>query len=306
MMAEITAQLVSELRKRTGVGLMDCKRALTESGGDLDKAIEQLRIQGLATAAKKAGRETNEGIAGIWINEANDAGLMLEVFCETDFVARTDDFQGLVALLQQHFASGERFAQTALYEDAEELLAEPFFADTARTVRDIIGDAVGKIGENIQFGRLAVVNLAGRTARVQQYMHMGGKVSVLVGLEAGKPETLKHHRFLEAAKDLSLQVAAGVPVVPVAVSRDGVPADVLANEKRIVREQTLKEGKPENLVDKIVEGRMNKFFKEAVLLEQPFIKDDKQSVKQMLDAAAKELGDTVAPVHFFRFAIGGD
>jgi len=305
-MAEITAQLVGELRKRTGAGLMDCKKALMETGGDLDKAIEQLRIQGLATAAKKAGRETTEGIAGTWVNEANDAGLMLEVFCETDFVARTDDFQGLVAHLQKHFASGERFAQTALYEDPEELLADPFFEDTSRTVRDLIGDAVGKIGENIQLGRLAVVNLAGKSARVQQYMHMGGKVSVLVGIETGKPETLINERFLEVAKDVSLQVAAGVPVVPVAVSRDGVPADVLANEKRIVREQTLQEGKPENLVDKIVEGRMNKFFKEAVLLEQAFIKDDKQSVKQMLDAAAKELGDTIAPVHFFRFAIGGD
>lgn len=305
-MAEITAQLVSELRKRTGAGLMDCKKALTESGGDLEKAIELLRIQGLASAAKKAGRETKEGIAGTWVNQDGDAGLMLEVYCETDFVARTDDFQHLVERLLQHFASGERFAQTAIYENTEELLAEPLFDDTSRTVRDLLGDAVGKIGENIQLGRLAVINLSGKNAHVQQYMHMGGKVSVLVGIETGKPETLKSERFLQVAKDLSLQVAAGVPVVPVAVSRDGVPEDVLANERRIVREQTLKEGKPENLVDKIVQGRMNKFFKEAVLLEQPFIKNDKQNVKQMLDEAAKELGDTVAPLHFFRFAIGGD
>jgi len=303
-MVEINAKLVSELRKRTGAGLMECKKALVETEGDLDKALEALRVQGLAMAAKKAGRTAEDGTAAAWVNEQRDAGLLLEVNCETDFVARTDDFRSLVNDLLAHFAASEHFSTSGAYDDTEALLNEAYCKNGSRTVRDVIGEAVGKIGENIQLGRMAVINLSGRNALVQSYEHSGGRVTALIGIETGKPETLKDEKFLTLAKDLAMQAAAGMPRVPVAVNRDQVPADVLEEEKRIYREQTLAEGKPENLVDKIVTGRLNKFYKEAVLLEQPFIKEDKQNVQKIVQGVASELGDEITPVMFFRFAIG--
>ncbi|OGK10140.1 MAG: translation elongation factor Ts, partial [Candidatus Riflebacteria bacterium RBG_13_59_9] len=289
---------------RTSVGLMECKKALVKVDGDIEKAVDLLRVQGLAMAAKKAGRTANEGAVAAWVNAKGDAGLVLEVNCETDFVARTDDFRALVQDLVANFAASAYLAQSGLYEDVEALLASPFYRDSSRTIRDIIGDVVGKTGENIQLGRFGVINLSGRNARVQLYEHAGGRVTSLVGIEAGKPETLKNEKFLSLAKDLAMQVAAGMPRVPVAVKRDEVPEDILEEEKRIYHEQTLAEGKPENLVDKIVMGRLNKFFKEVVLLEQPFIKEEKQSVQGIIDGVAKELGEDIAPVMFFRFAIG--
>jgi elongation factor Ts len=283
---------------------MECKKALVAAEGDVDKAVEKLRVQGLATAAKKAGRVAEDGTAASWINQQKDAGLLLEVNCETDFVARTDDFRALVQDLVAHFAASEHFATSGIYDDSALMLDEPYYKDSSRTVRDVIGEAVGKIGENIQLGRLAVLNLSGRNALVQPYEHSGGRVSALVGIEAGKPETLKDDKFLALAKDLAMQVTAGMPRAPVAVNREQVPQDVLEEERRICREQTLAEGKPEKLLDKIVTGRMNKFFKEAVLLEQPFIKEEKQNVQKVIQGVASELDDEITPVMFFRFAIG--
>lgn len=303
-MVEINATLVKELRKRTGVGLMECKKALIETEGDLDKAVEALRVQGLAMAAKKAGRTAEDGTAAGWVNERGDAGLLLEVNCETDFVARTDDFRSLVNDLLAHFAASKHFSTSGAYDDTEALLGEAYYKDSERTVRDVIGDAIGKIGENIQLGRMGVINLSGRNALVQPYEHSGGRVTALIGIETGKLETLKDEKLLALAKDLAMQVAAGMPQVPVAINRDQVPEDVLEEEKRIYREQTLAEGKPENLVDKIVAGRLNKFFKDAVLLEQPFIKEEKLNVQKIVQSVASELGDEITPVMFFRFAIG--
>jgi len=303
-MAEITAKVVNELRQRTGVGLMECKKALVEAAGDMEKAVELLRVQGLAAAAKKAGRRASEGIAAAWVSEQRDAGLILEVNCETDFVARTDDFRALVNDLVAHFSTSRHCATTGLHEDPAELLAEPYGKDSSRTVRDIIGDAVGKIGENLQLGRLAVINLSGANGLVQAYEHAGGRVTTLIGVRAGKAETLRDQRFLALAKDLAMQAAAGVPEVALALTRDQVPPEVLENEKRIYREQTLAEGKPEQLVEKIVLGRLNKFYKDVVLLEQPFIREEKQSVQNVVNSVAHALGDEIAPVVFYRFAVG--
>lgn len=302
-MVDISAKMVNELRQRTGVGLMDCKRALIAADGDMERAVENLRVQGLAAAAKKSGREASDGLTAAWVNDKGDAGVLIQVHCETDFVARTDDFRALVKSLLEHYAGSERLSTTGKWDCCEELLAECYSPDKTRTVRDILGDAVGKIGENIQLGRVAVLNFAGRNAFVQAYEHMGGSVTSLVAIETGKPETHKDPRFLALAKDLAMQAAAGIPMVAVAMSRDEVPESILEEEKKVYREQTISEGKPENLVEKIVMGRLNKYYSEAVLLEQPFIKDDKLSVQKVVDGVAAEIGDTIKPLAFYRFAI---
>jgi len=300
-MSDITASLVSELRRETGAGLMDCKKALVEASGDKERAKELLRIRGQTVAEKKAGRIAEEGVAYSWVNEQEDAGLLLEVNCETDFVARTDDFQSLVREIAEHFAGSSHFGATQLFSDPEPLLQEPL--GSGGSLQRRIGEAVGKIGENIQVGRLAVLRLSGRCAIVQPYMHMGGAIGVLVGVQVGRPETLKAPRFRELIKNLALQIAAEDPV---AIKRDQVPTERLEKERRISREQTLAEGKPENLVDKIVEGRLNKFFREAVLEEQSFIKEEKKSVSQVIAEAEKELGDTIVLQGFFRFQVGAE
>jgi elongation factor Ts len=302
-MVDISAKMVNELRQRTGVGLMDCKRALIAADGDMEKAVENLRVQGLAAAAKKSGRDASDGLTAAWVSEDGSAGVVVQVHCETDFVARTDDFRGLVNSLLGHYAGSERLSTSGKWDCSEELLAESFSPDPTRTVRDILGDAVGKIGENIQLGRVGVLNFAGRNVFVQEYEHMGGIVTSLVAIETGKPETLKDPRFRALAKDLAMQAAAGIPMVAIAMSRDEVPESILEEEKKVYREQTLSEGKPENLVEKIVMGRLNKYYSEAVLLEQPFIKDDKLSVQKVVDGVAKEIGDTIKPLAFYRFAI---
>ncbi|OPX22950.1 MAG: translation elongation factor Ts [Planctomycetales bacterium 4484_113] len=300
-MAEITASLVSELRRETGAGLMDCKKALVEAEGDRERAKELLRIRGQTVADKKAGRAARQGVAYAWVNEKGDAGLLVEVNCETDFVARTDDFQSLVQEVVKHVANSPRFETTQFSPDPGSLLEEPFEGNG--TLRDRISEAVGKIGENIQLGRVAVLNLSGCPSLVQAYMHMGGSIGVLVGAEVGSPDTLSAPRFRELIRDIALQVAA---TDPVALRRDEVPPDRLEKERRIFREQTLAEGKPENLVDKIVEGRLQKFFREAVLEEQTFIKEEKKRVSQIIAEAEKELGDTIVLRGFFRFQVGAE
>jgi elongation factor Ts len=302
-MVDINAKMVNELRQRTGVGLMDCKRALIAADGDMDAAIEALRVAGLAAATKKAGREASDGLTAAWVNDYGNTGVLIQVHCETDFVARTDEFRGLVNGLLAHYAGSPRIHTTGRWDACDELLGENFSLDATRTVRDILGDAVGKIGENIQLGRVAVINLEGRNALVQAYEHMGGTVTSLIGIEVGKAETLENAAFRALAKDLAMQAAAGIPQVAVALSRGDVPEAVLEGEKKVYREQILAEGKPENLVEKIMMGKLNKFYGEAVLLEQPFIKDDKQTVQKVIDGVAKEVGDMIKPLAFYRFAI---
>lgn len=298
-MTDVTASLVNELRRETGAGLMDCKKALVEADGDKERAKELLRIRGQTVAEKKVGRTAQEGVAYALVNEIGDAGLLVEVNCETDFVARTDDFQALVQDLVSHFTSSSHFGATQLFSDPEPLLEEPF--ESGGTLRDRISEAVGKIGENIQLGRVAVLNLSGRPALVQPYMHMGGAIGVLAGAEAGRPETVAARRFRELLRDLALQVAAADPV---AIRREEIPPGRLEKERRIFREQTLAEGKPEDLVDKIVEGRLQKFYRESVLEEQSFIKEEKKRVSQIIAEAEKELADSIAVQAYFRFQVG--
>ena len=287
-MANITAALVKELRERTQAGMMDCKKALMENDGDMDKAIDWLREKGLAQAAKKAGRIAAEGAVVQYITECGKVGAVVEVNCETDFVANTDNFKNFAASVAKHVA----LANPA---DLEALNAQKFVDDQTKTIEDMISDATVAIGEKISIRRFARYETTGL---VSSYIHMGGKVGVLVELNttAGDNEAVK-----ELAHDLCLQIAAAKPE---AVRREEVNSENLEKEREIYRVKALESGKPEKIVDKIVEGQIEKYYKEVCLLEQVFVKDGDKTIKGYMAEVAKAAGCKLDVVRYARFERG--
>lgn len=268
-----TAKDVMKLRELTGTGMMDCKKALTEADGDMDRAAEILREKGLAAAAKKAGRIAAEGIVDSYISEDGNIGVVVEVNCETDFVAKTDAFKALVAKIAKQIAD-------AAPADVDALLASSI---DGTTVEATLTEAVAKIGEKISVRRFERIE-----GFVDSYIHLGGKIGVLVEADK-KPDESKIH-------DVALQIAAAKPSY---IVKDEVPADVIEHEKKILREQALNEPKPkpEAIIEKMITGRIQKYFKEVCLMEQPFVKDDSVSVAKMID------GD-FAVKRFVRYEMG--
>jgi elongation factor Ts len=277
-MAEITAKMVSELRESTGVSMMECKKALVEAGGDKDKAVRLLRERGMASAQKRAGRATNQGvIATASAPDAKTASLV-EVNCETDFVARNDQFKAYAVEL----------AQKALSTDAA----------LAETEKDVVTAMIQKTGENMQIRRNVRLQLAGE-GRITSYIHLGAKEGVLVEMSCGKAATANAPAFIELGRDIAMHVSA---VAPRYLNRTEVPADVIAAEREIFAKQVA--DKPANIVEKIVDGKVGKFFGEICLIDQPFVKEQKMSVKQLLEAKGKELGDTLTINRFVRWMLG--
>jgi len=274
-MAEITAALVGELRRMTNAGLMDCKKALTETNGDLDGAVDLLRKKGVATAAKKAGRAANEGVIANYIRPDGKLGLLVEVNCETDFVAKNEAF-------------GE-FCN----EVAKTLVEQPDTDfEALRTAQ------VTKVGENIQIGRHKTLEVEG-SGLVAAYIHTGAKVGVLAEVGCGKEETPNQEAFKSLVKDITLQIAAANPT---AVSRESVDPDLIAKEKEIAAEQF--KDKPAQAVEKIVEGKMEKFFQGICLIDQGFVKNGELTVKEHVANVSKELGDEITIRRFLRFQVG--
>ncbi len=289
-MAEITAQLVKQLREKTGAGMMECKSALVEAKGDLSEAEVVLRKRGLASAAKKATRSTKQGVIGLLIADGGKTGVLVEVNCESDFVARTDDFQSLVSGLAKLIAEASPAGVAGL-------LALPA-PEGLGTVEEMIKAKIAKTGENMvvpRFARLAAKGCAGA------YTHPGAQLITMVDVVTGKAETASNPVFAELLHDLAMQVAAADPRF---VSRDEVTSETLDKEKDIQRARALAEGKPEKIVDKVVEGRMSKYYEEVCLLEQPFIKDNAVSITQLLADKGKQLGDTLSVASFLRFKVG--
>ncbi|MDH3520601.1 MAG: translation elongation factor Ts [Myxococcales bacterium] len=281
-MAEISAKAVKSLREQTGAGMMDCKRALSEAQGDVEKAIEVLRERGLAKAGKREGRATSEGVIAIAL-EGRRSG-MVELGCETDFVARTEDFTGLAEALARIAARDAAVTTPQALLDA---------SIAAEKVSERITAAIAKLGENVVVKRVARLEVEGEGV-IGGYVHAGAKLGVLVSLAAQNPGA-----EVEAlAKDLAMHVAAADPT-PVAVTRDGVSQAFLAKEREIFRKQALQEGKPEKVVDRIVEGKINKVVAEICLVEQAFVKDPDKSVGDLL----KQAGE-VRVVAFERFKLG--
>ncbi|MFZ8859377.1 MAG: translation elongation factor Ts [Thermocrinis sp.] len=284
----ISAELVKQLREMTGAGMLECKKALEEAQGDIEKAKEILRIKGLAKAEKKAGRETKEGIVQTYVSKDRKVGVILELNCETDFVARNEQFVELSLNLAKHLASlKENANKSGGFEDISQ---QPYHADSTQKVEDVVKSAIARIGENIKLSRWARFDAEGY---VHAYVHGIGRVGVLMEYKADRISD----DVLRLAQDIILQIAA---MKPEFVSVEAIPSEVLEREKRILAEQTRQEGKPEHLIDKIVEGKLRKFYQEKVLLEQPFIKDEKKSVKQYIS----ESGLNFEVVRFVRFEVG--
>lgn len=275
-MSNITKELVMDLREKTGAGLIDCKRALAETGGDLDEAVSILRKKGVASAAKKAGREAGEGIIADEVAGDRRKGILVEINCETDFVAKNEDFI--------------RFSK----EVAQTLLENPN-AD----LENRRAEQVGKIGENIKINRSQSVSIE-TNGIVESYVHTGAKVAVMISLTSSDDMDLSsNEKLATVAKDICMHIAA---TSPVCVSRDDVPADLIAKEKDIALAQA--EGKPPQAIEKIVSGKLDKFFAASCLLEQPFVKDPDSSVRDLLAKVSAEIGSNVTVGTFLRFQVG--
>jgi elongation factor Ts len=277
-MAEITAAAVGKLREMTSAGMMDCKKALTEAGGDMDKAVDILRKSGAASAAKKAMRDAREGVIAQYIAPGGKSGVLVEVNCETDFVARNDSFRAFCD------------------EIAKKISANP--NGDLETDRQA---AVAKIGENIKIARNARMDVTGN-GLVAAYIHTGAKVGVLVEVTAGKAETVTKDDFKQLVKDITLQIAAGHPY---AVSREEVPADIIAKEREIAAQSDRLKGKPAQAMEKILQGVLEKFYQTYCLVDQGFVKRNSEvSVKEHVAQVAKQLGDEITIRRFVRFQVG--
>jgi len=276
-MPEISPALVGQLRAMTGAGLMNCKKALDETQGDLNAAVDLLRKQGAAAAVKKADRAANEGLIGQAVLSGGQVGALIEVNCETDFVARNDSFKAFVT---------ELAAKAASQPGAD---LEP----------DRVG-AVAKIGENIQIRRATRLEVQG-TGALAAYIHTGGKVGVMVEVGANNAASVNTEEFKQLLRDVTLQIAAASPV---SVSRNEVPQDIVDKEREIASQSDALKGKPAAAMESILKGKLNKYFETNCLLEQGFVKNPDLKVEAHLGAVSKQLGDTITIRRFLRFQIG--
>jgi len=282
----ISATDVKKLRDATGAGMMECKAALTEASGNFDDATTILRKRGLASAAKKAGRATMEGLIGNRLAADHSSGVLVEVNCESDFVARTDEFQKLVEDIITEVEKAGAAANDA------------WLTDPNGPVVALVKPVIGKLGENMAAPRFVRYASAGY---VGQYIHTGGKLGVQVEFTGVTPEVAKREEFTTLVKEIAMQIAASSPMY---VSRAAVPAESLEKERAIYRAQMENSGKPANVIDKIVEGKLGSYFSQFVLTDQPSIRDPKASVNEVLAAASKALGTTVAVSRFARLRVG--
>ena len=277
-MAEITAANVAKLREMTGVGMMECKKALVEAKGEIEAAVDFLRKSGAASAAKKATREAREGVIAQFIAPGGKSGVLVEVNCETDFVARNEGFR--------------------VFADE---IAKKVAADPKASLEADREAAVGKLGENIKITRNARLEVSGN-GLIAAYIHTGAKVGVLVEVGAGKPETVATDEFKQLVKDITLQIAAGFPH---AVSREQVAPEIIAKEREIAAQSDRLKGKPAAAMEKILAGVLDKFFQTYCLVDQGFVKRNSEvSVKEHVAQIGKQLGDEITIRRFVRFQVG--
>ena len=285
-MAAITAAMVKELREMTDAGMMECKKALVEAEGDMDKAVDVLRTRGLAAAAKKVGRATNEGTVMTVVSDDATKGAVVELNCETDFVGMNDKFK----------AYAEKIARAALASNAQDVEALKAADAEGETVDDVLTDAIHTLGENMNLARVAVVE----AGAVSSYIHGGGKIGVLVTFDVDGVDPTSED-FQHYGRDVAMQVAAASPV---AATRESVPAEIVEHEKEIYKAQAAESGKPENIQEKMATGRLEKFYKESCLTEQVFVKNSDQTVTDYTNEVAKKLGGSIKITGFKRFMLG--
>lgn len=286
----ITAAIVKELRDKTNAGMMDCKKVLTETNGDIEASIKLLRERGIAKAGAKADRAAKEGIITARVNDAATAGILLEINCETDFVSKNENFQAFVHEI------ADALANASAADHSAALALQHGEYDIENTIKA----KVVEVGENLQF-RKYVRFEAAPGGVVGSYIHMGGKVGVLIEVGTTQPATKDTDAFRELVKDLTLHIAA---CAPKGLSREDIPESVIENEKEIFRAQLLNEGKPEAMLEKILPGKLAKWFSESCFLEQGFVKDPDTTVSKLLAAKGTELGDTLTVTRFVRYGLG--
>ncbi len=293
-MAEITASTVNELRRKTNAGMMDCKKALTEAGGDMEAAIDILRKKGIASSSKRADREAKEGTVQALLNAEATVGALVEVNCETDFVGKNEGFRSFVDTVARQIIS-----EGTTDGDLVAALAQPVAGGTL-TLDEVIKAKGGEVGENIVLRRF-VRFAAPAGGAVASYIHLGGKVGVLLEATAGKAETLASEAFKTLLKDINLHIAASSPIC---VGRESVDAELVAKERAIYADSDRLKGKPAGVIESILTGMVGKFFSQVCLLEQAFVKDPDKTVGQLVEETGKALGDTVVVTRFVRFALG--
>ena len=272
----VTASLVKELREKTGAGMMDCKKVLTETDGDMEKAIELLRERGIAKAAKKSGRIAAEGLVEAYISEDGKTGAIVEVNSETDFVGKNEEFKIFVMNVAKQIVEKQP-------NDVEELLAQESIEEAGKTVQEVLVEKIATIGENMNIRRFERFESEGL---VEKYIHGDGKIAVLVNMKKGNHEV---------AKDICMQIAAARPEY---VRKEEVPEERVSKEMEILKAQTMNEGKPEAIAEKIVQGRIGKFYEEICLIDQAFVKDPNKKVSQLLSETGAKI------VRFARFEKG--
>jgi len=282
--------MVKELRDKTNAGMMDCKKALTETSGDMEKAIDLLRQKGLAVAQKRAGRATSEGLVETCIQADGKLGVMVEVNCETDFVAKSDAFIEFAKNVATQVAESTAASPA-------ELMEQKFIKNPALTIQDMLNELVAKLGENSGVKRFAKFN----EGVVETYIHAGGKLGVMVELTGQSDAVAKNPVFLEFAKNICMHIAAANPV---SISREEVPADLAERERNIFIQQAIDSGKPANIAEKMVGGKMDRFFAESCLLEQKFVKNPDISIQDLLKELAAKVGETIGVKRFVRFQVG--
>ncbi len=286
----ITASIVKELRDKTSAPMMDCKKVLTETNGDIDASIKLLRERGIMKSAKMSDRAANEGVITARINAGATSGLLLEVNCETDFVSKNESFQAFVGDIADALAASKAADHAAA-------LAHPH---GEQSIEDTIKSKVGEVGENLQFRKYVRFDAASGGV-VASYIHLGGKVGVLIEVGTTKPETAGTDTFKEVIKDLTLHIAA---CAPKGLSRDDIPAEIVDAEREIFRARLVDSGKPANIIENILVGQIGKFFAESCFLEQGFVKDPDVTIAKLLEAKGKDLGDTLTVTRFVRFGLG--
>ncbi len=281
----ISAAQVNELRKKTGAGMMDCKKALEESNGDYEKAIEYLRKKGAAVAAKRADKTANEGLIATKVSDDNKFGLIVEVNCETDFVANSEDFRNLINEVVEKAFTSKAMSLLELMEKNPEITAS-------------VNDVMGKVGEKTEIRRLAVFTVD--NGYIVDYIHMGSKLGVLLkfdNVESSNPQ------LAVLAKDISMQIAA---MNPICVYREEVSSELIEKETEIYKELARKERKPENILEKIAQGRLNKFYQENCLAEQTFVKDNSKTISDLISEYNKKYNSQIKISQFKRFHLGDE
>ena len=308
-MAEISAQLVKQLREKTGAGMMECKKALVEANGDLAEAEVILRKRNIISAGKKETRSTKQGLVSAYLSADGKTGVLVEVNCESDFVARTEDFQSLTVDIAAHIAETKpkavrltdvTEAERKNFKQHEALYEQKFTRDLSTTVGEFVKNKIAKLGENINISRFEIYEVAGNGA-VGSYIHTGGQIGVLLEVHTGSAEITEHEQFKKLTHDIAMQVAAANPQF---VGKENVDPDLLARERDIQKDRARTEGKPEKMLDKIIEGRMSKFYEEICLLEQPFIRENTISVADLVRATASKLGSAITVARFIRYKVG--